>query len=121
LVADYKKRSATLVAISPQSIEHNKKLIAGRKLDFEVLYDEDNQYADQLGLKHGFPDDLKDIYVGTFGIDLDKFNNNTKWELPIPARFVTDKTGSITAADVNADYTVRPEPSETLAVLQSMG
>ena len=105
--------------MSPQAVAHNRKLIEERKLDFEVLNDSDNTYADQLGLKHGFPDDLKEVY-GKFGIDLDAFNENTKWELAIPARFVVSTDGRICAADFSADYTTRPEPLDTLEVLRSL-
>jgi peroxiredoxin len=112
--------SATLVAVSPQSVEHNRKLIDARKLDFEILNDDDNAYAAQLGLKHGFPDDLKEVY-GKFGINLDEFNGNSKWELAIPARFVVSTDGIIRAADFNADYTLRPEPSATIEALRSLG
>ncbi len=108
-----------MVAVSPQIVDDNKKLIAQRKLDFEILFDEDNQYAERLGLKHGFPDGLKDVY-GKFGIDIERSNGNPKWELPIPARFVVDASGTIRSADFNADYTVRPEPTETLSVLRSL-
>ncbi len=111
--------SATLVAVSPQSVSHNRKLIEERKLNFEVLNDKNNAYADQLGMKHGFPDDLKDVY-GKFGIDLDQYNENSAWELAIPARLVVSSDGIIRAADYNADYTIRPEPSETVEVLRNL-
>ena len=111
--------SATLVAVSPQSVSHNRKLMDARKLDFEILNDKDNAYADQLGLKHGFPDDLKDVY-GNFGINLDEYNENTAWELAIPARLVISSDGIIRAADFNADYTVRPEPAETVEALRNL-
>lgn len=111
--------SATLVVISPQSSSHNQKLILGRSLRYEVLCDEDNLYAEQLELKHGFSQELKTVYSG-FGIDLDKFNGNSKWELPIPARFVVARDGVIHSADFNADYTVRPEPTATVEILRSM-
>lgn len=101
-------------------MDHNRKLIESRNLDFEVLHDKDNAYADQLGLKHGFPDDLKEVY-GKFGIDLDQYNGNDKWELAIPARFVVETDGIICAADFNADYTIRPEPSETVEALGNCG
>jgi peroxiredoxin len=87
-------------------------------LDFEILFDDDNAYAESIGLKHGFPDDLKGVY-GKFGLNLDSFNGNSKWELPIASRFVVDQTGIIRAADINADYTKRPEPTETVEVLRS--
>lgn len=111
--------SATLVVISPQSPSHNQRLISGRRLRYEVLCDQDNRYADRLDLKHGFNEKLKTVYSG-FGIDLDKFNGNSKWELPIPARFVVAGDGVIHAADFNADYTVRPEPTATVEILRSL-
>lgn len=112
--------SATLVAVSPQSVSHNRKLIESRKLDFEVLNDQHNAYADQLDLKHALPDDLKEIY-GKFGINLDEYNENTKWELAIPARIVVSGDGVIRSIDFNADYTQRPEPAETVEVLRGLG
>jgi len=38
----------------------------------------------------------------------------------MPARYVIDAEGIIRAADVNADYTIRPDPSETVAVLKTL-
>jgi peroxiredoxin len=38
----------------------------------------------------------------------------------MPARYVIDKRGIIRAADVSADYTIRPEPSDTLNVLKTL-
>jgi hypothetical protein len=38
----------------------------------------------------------------------------------MPARYVLDKEGIIRAADVNADYTIRPEPSETVSQLRKL-
>jgi alkyl hydroperoxide reductase subunit AhpC len=40
--------------------------------------------------------------------------------LPIPARYVVDKEGIIRTAEVNADYTIRSEPSETLRQLREL-
>jgi peroxiredoxin len=51
---------------------------------------------------------------------LDRFHDEPEFRLPIPARYVIDKQGIIRAADVNADYTVRAEPSESLKVLQTL-
>ena len=38
----------------------------------------------------------------------------------MPARFVIDQKGILRHADVNADYTMRPDPSETIAVLKNL-
>jgi peroxiredoxin len=49
-----------------------------------------------------------------------RFNGDDSWTLPMPARFVIDQKGILRHADVNADYTVRPDPSETIAVLKNL-
>ena len=51
--------------------------------------------------------------------DLPAFNGDTSWTLPMPGRFVIGQDGIIRYAEVNPDYTHRPEPSDMLAVLRS--
>jgi peroxiredoxin len=60
---------------------------------------------------------LRKVYLG-FGIDLVKFNGDELWTLPMPARFVVDREGFIRFAEVSADYTIRPEPADTVEVLK---
>jgi hypothetical protein len=38
----------------------------------------------------------------------------------MPARYVIEQNGLIAYAEVNADYTKRPEPSDLFAVLDSL-
>jgi hypothetical protein len=51
---------------------------------------------------------------------LDRFHDEPEYRLPMPARYVADKQGIIRAADVNADYTIRQEPSESLKQLRML-
>jgi peroxiredoxin len=62
---------------------------------------------------------VRTIYLG-FGIDLGKTNGDESWTLPMPARYVIDRDGVIRDAQVDPDYTRRPEPSETIAVLRAL-
>ena len=89
------------------------------KLTYPVLCDRDNQVAAKFGLAHSLPDNLKTLYR-KFGIDLERFNGNTKWQLPLPARFILDKTGIIIDREVNIDYTRRPEPSGIVDILRTI-
>jgi len=84
-----------------------------------MLSDPNNAYAEQLGLKFYVGDDVKEIYAG-FGLDLPGSNGDDSWTLPIPARFVVAADGTIKAADVDPDYTSRPEPSKTLEDLKAL-
>jgi hypothetical protein len=70
-------------------------------------------------MKLGF-DDLIKIYA-RFGIDLPTFDGDSSWRLPVPARLVLAKGGAVLGIEADPDYTRRPEPEETLAVLRSPG
>ena len=109
----------SLVAISPQLPEHNRELIRTRHLTFEILTDRSNEVANRFGLRFALPDDLHKLYL-TFPLDLEKFNGDASWTLPIPARFVIDQQGVIRHAESDPDYTTRPEPEDTLAALRTL-
>jgi peroxiredoxin len=85
----------------------------------QILSDPGNRVAAKFNVVFALPEDLRKVYLG-FGIDLAKFNGDETWTLPMPARFVIDTAGIIRAVDVNADYTVRPEPSNTVEVVRSL-
>jgi len=110
---------AALVAISPQLPEHNRELIRTRQLTFEILTDRGNEVAARFGLRFALPDYLREMYR-TFPLDLEKFNGDATWTLPIPARFVVDRHGIIRAAESDPDYTTRPEPEDTLEALRAL-
>ncbi len=107
------------MTISPQQPEYNRTLIKEKNLTFDLLSDPENLVAKTYGLVHAFPEDLKKIYL-QFGIDLGKYNGNDLWTLPMPGRFIIDRTGIIRYAEVNPDYTVRPEPEEVIGVLKGL-
>ena len=84
-----------------------------------MLSDTGNKVAKTFGLVYTFPDDLRQLYL-KFGIDLEKYNGDETWTLPIPARYLIDQTGTIRYVKADPDYTVRPEPEDTLAALKEI-
>ena len=110
---------ATLVAITPQHSKISKTMQQEKNLAIEMLSDPGNEVAAAYGLRHKFPDDLSALYV-KFSIDLSKFNGDDSWTLPMPGRFIIDASGIIRYAEINADYTIRPEPEDTVAALKTM-
>lgn len=110
---------AQIVVITPELERYTRALHKKLNLAFDILTDLHLQTADQFQLVFTLPDYLRDLYK-SFGSTLDRFNDEPKYRLPIPARYVIDKQGVIRAADVNADYTIRTEPSETLRQLRTL-
>ncbi len=117
--ADVRTLGAQIVVLTPELERYTRALHKKLNLTFDILSDIHLKTAEQFGLVFTFPDYLHDLYK-SFGSTLDRFNDEPEYRLPMPARYVLDKQGIIRTADVNADYTVRPEPSETLAKLRAM-
>jgi peroxiredoxin len=111
--------SATLVAISPQRQQFLHQMAEKNHLGFDLLTDAGNVVANKFGLVFKFPDDLRELYT-SFGVNLPRFNGDDSWTLPMPARFVIDRSGIIRHVDVDPDYTVRPDPAATVAFLKTL-
>ena len=104
--------------ISPQLEKYSTQVAKKHNLTFNVLCDQGNRVASQFGLVFSLPGDLRELYSG-FGIDLERFNGDDSWTLPMPGRFILDQKGTIISADVNPDYTIRPEPGEIVEILRA--
>ncbi len=115
-----KEHGANLVALTPQPAEHSQTMVEKHSLKFDMLSDPGNAYASELGLTFTVPANIQEIYLG-FGIDLPKHHGEDSWTLPVPARLVIDTSGFITAADIDPDYTRRPEPDKTVADVAAIG
>lgn len=108
---------ASLVAISPQSAPNSRKSVRQNDLAFPILSDTHNDVAAAFGLRFEMPDYLIDLYKGLKN-DLPAFNGDPSWTLPMPARYVIGQDGVILYAEVNPDYTRRPEPEDMLPALR---
>lgn len=107
------------MAISPQQEVYNRELIQERKLTIQILSDPGNEVAQSYGLKYKFPDDLKEVFL-KFNIDLEKYNGDNSWTLPLPTRLIIDADGIIQYVEANVDHTVRPDPEETVSALKDI-
>lgn len=112
--------NAEIVVLSPELPSFSADLAAKQKLTFPILDDHGLKIAKTFGLVFTLPDDLKSVYLNNFKNDLSVRNGDPSWQLPIPARFVIDRGGVIRYAEADPDYTVRPEPEETVAILKTV-
>jgi peroxiredoxin len=110
---------ASPVAISPQTAPNRRKSERENELSFPILSDHGNAVADEFGLRYRLPDELIAVYK-SFGNDLTIGNGEDSWTLPMPARYVIGTDGVVAYAEVNPDYTRRPDPSELLPPLQRL-
>lgn len=113
----FRDLGAQLVAISPQNAVNSRKSLRDNRLDFPILSDPGNETAAAFGLRFALPDYLIALYKSRKN-DLPVFNGDLSWTLPMPGRFVIGQDGIIRYAEVNPDYTRRPEPSDMLPALR---
>ena len=114
----FSEAGASLVAISPQTPVNSRKSVRTNGLAFPILSDPGNTVAARFGLSFRLPDYLIELYKGLRN-DLPVFNGDGSWTLPMPARFVIGPDGVIRYAEVNPDYTQRPEPSDMLPAIRA--
>lgn len=110
---------AGLVAISPQLPEHSRKIGEQKRLTLDVLSDPGKRVAREIGLVFMLPEDLRQLDQ-KFGADLQRFKGDDSWTMPMPARYIIGRDATIRSADVNPDYTIRPDPSLTVELLRGM-
>src|SRR5580693_321818 len=110
---------AQIAVLTPEHERYTRSLHKKLNLTFDILTDLHLKTAEQFRLAFVLPDYLRELYK-SFGSALDRFHDESEYRLPMPARYVIDKAGIIRAADVNADYTIRPEPSETIRILRAL-
>ncbi|HZZ09158.1 MAG TPA: peroxiredoxin-like family protein [Paraburkholderia sp.] len=117
---ELKEQGAQLVAISPQTAPNSRRSQRENNLSFPILSDPYNDVAAAFGLRFTLPDYLQDLYKKVFKNDLALVNGDPSWTLPMPARFVIAQDGAIVYAEVNPDYTRRPDPQALIPVLERL-
>ncbi len=112
-------RGANVVALSPQTQPNSRKSSRQNQLTFPILSDVGGEVAASFGLRFALPEYLIALYRDLKN-DLPTFNADPSWTLPMPGRYVIGTDGVIAYAEVNPDYTRRPDPSELLPVLDTL-
>ena len=110
---------ASVLAVSPQTIESSLQTMERNQISFDVLSDSGNKLARQFGIVFQLPAQLRPIYA-SFGINLPSVNGDDSFELPLTATYVIDQNQKIRFAFVDADYTKRMEPEDIVAVLSKI-
>lgn len=116
---ELESRGAKLVAVSQQNAVNSRKSQHDNGLGFPILVDHRGELAARFGLRWTMPAYLREVHA-QLGVVLPTFNGEDSWTLPMPARYVIDQRGMIVYAEVDADYTHRPEPSDLLPVLDAL-
>jgi peroxiredoxin len=115
LYGQLREREGLMVAISPQTERQGDFMASQHGLPFPLLSDPGCALAEKFGLVYTVPEYLRDYYLSIM-VNLPFINGEPSWRLPLPATYVIAKDRKVLFAEAHADFRVRPEPEEALAV-----
>lgn len=122
-----RERGALLVAISPQTTRQNDFTLQQHGLNYPLLSDPGAAVAEKFGIAYTiapehrryFQSILVNIPFNNAGLS---YHNATEasWRLPLPGVFVINRANKLAFAEAHADFRVRPEPADVLAILEKL-
>ncbi len=108
--AEIERRGGAVLAITPDRQRYVRQLKEDLDLPFPLLSDMDNAYAMSLGLVVWCGDEVRTLYRG-IDWNLNSFQGNDAWMVPIPATYIVAPDGRIKASFVEPDFRQRIEPA----------
>jgi peroxiredoxin len=115
LYSRLREGGALLVAIGPQTERQSDFMIGQHGLPFPVLTDPGCALAEQFGLVYTVPPYHREYYRSVL-VNIPFVNGDESWRLPVPATYVIARDRRVLFAEAHADFRVRPEPEEVLAI-----
>jgi peroxiredoxin len=119
-VPEIEALGAQMIAMSPERHDYSKRIIKRQQLTFDILQDQRNAVAEKFGIKWKLSEEVKKLYQEIFHYNLKLYHGDDDWSLPIPARFLADKSGTIRYAESTPDYSTRPDPDDLMKVLKEL-
>jgi peroxiredoxin len=113
------EKSLRGVTVTPALDQDSRKAQRNNKTGFPILSDKDGEVGTAFGPRWTAPEYLREVHKKV-GAELPLLNSEDSWTLAMPARYVIDQDGVVAYAEVNADYRIRPEPSDMFPILDRL-
>lgn len=115
---EFKKRGATLVALTPELPDNSLDTKEKNNLEFEVLSDINSVVGHKYGVIYKLTKEVAAYYKK--GFNLEKYNGEDSYTLPLAATYIINTDGTVTYAFLDADYRKRAEPAAILGALDKL-
>jgi peroxiredoxin len=116
---EIERLGACTVSIMPDTARFTSSYAAENKLPFPVLSDIDLGYSLSLGLVFWVGPEIRRLYVEV-GVELEKYQGNQGYFLPMAAKFIVGRDGLVKARQVNIEFRERMEPAAIIAALRAL-
>jgi peroxiredoxin len=119
VLPDIRSAGASVVAISHQLTSGDSRVLRrAQEIGFPVLDDTVGDIAVRFGLRWA-PDDSR-LIEEELGLNLFAFRGTEPWIVPMQARYVINRDGTIAFAEVAFDYSQRSKPASVLPILAQL-
>lgn len=96
-----------VVAITPESIENVEQTVKFHKLTFTVIYDCQEKIMEDFDVMFSVTKSYQDIILSKLSTDIAKNNGHDPAHLPVPATYIINRQGIITAVQFDPNYNNR--------------
>jgi peroxiredoxin len=107
-----------VVAITPESIEYVEQTVKMHKIMFTVIYDCQEKIMNDYDVMFSVTKAYQDRILTSLSTDIAKNNGHDPAHLPVPATYIINKQGIITAVQFDPDYQKR---ASVKWMLQNLG
>jgi peroxiredoxin len=98
----------SLVAITPESIEKVEQTIKLNGITYPVIYDCQEKIMHDYDVMFRVTKSFRDRIMNSFKVNIAEHNGHEEANLPVPATYIINKNGIITAVYFNPDFHKRP-------------
>ena len=116
---EIERLGARTIAIMPDSAEFTEGYTTRNSLPFPVLSDIDLGYSLSLDLIFWVGDQVRALYSQA-GVELEKYQGNDAYFLPMASKFIVGRDGLVKARQVNIEFRERMESEAIIAQLQKL-
>jgi peroxiredoxin len=116
-VGRFNERDINVIAISPESAEHQQETTQKLNVGFDVYVDKTTEAMRSFKLAFQVDDDYLDMLQKRLDVDLGNWNASGETILPAPGTFLIDEQGIIKWAHADWNYKKRASPDDILSIL----
>jgi len=117
--SEFEQAGINLVFITPEAVDNVASSIEKTETPYTVLSDTDQHASSLFNVIFRLDGSTVSRYKG-YGIDLEAWNANAEWSLPVPGVFVIDTDGVVRWSYVNENYQERADVEEVLEVASGL-
>lgn len=119
LVEEYLDRLGyNIFGISPSSVSHLNNDTTPHFMKFQLLSDDTMEASRRFGLAYRLEDAKHNTWKQEYNVDITQYSEQKHQQLPVPAVFIVDRTGTIRYRFVHPDYTIRLRTEKLLMMAE---